>query len=86
LVISGAAPLSKKLSESFYNAHKKNIKQGYGLTETSPVTHLCLTEDIVLGSCGVLLPNMECKLISEDGQGKKKITFFRQIFFYFNFF
>jgi 4-coumarate--CoA ligase len=70
LLISGAAPLSKELSESFYEVHKVKIKQGYGLTETSPVTHLALNEDIVPGSCGVLLPNIECKLISEDGQGK----------------
>jgi acyl-coenzyme A synthetase/AMP-(fatty) acid ligase len=68
LLITGAAPLSKELSESFYDVHKIKIKQGYGLTETSPVTHLGITEDIVPGSCGVLLPNIECKLISEDGQ------------------
>ncbi|CAG8662257.1 10304_t:CDS:2, partial [Funneliformis mosseae] len=68
LIISGAAPLSKDLIESFYNVHKINIKQGYGLTETTPVTHLDLTTDIVYGSCGILVPNMECKLISEDGQ------------------
>ncbi|RIA84359.1 hypothetical protein C1645_879964 [Glomus cerebriforme] len=68
LVISGAAALSKELSESFYNVHKIKIKQGYGLTETSPVNHLCFTENIVPGSCGILLPNIECKLIDENGQ------------------
>ncbi|CAI2174496.1 11998_t:CDS:2, partial [Funneliformis geosporum] len=68
IIISGAAPLSKELSESFYNVHKIKIKQGYGLTETTPVINLSLTNDIVQGSCGILVPNMECKLISEDGQ------------------
>jgi len=68
LVLSGAAPLSKELSETFYKVHKIKNKQGYGLTETSPVTHLCTTDDIVPGSCGILLPNIECKLIDEDGQ------------------
>jgi len=67
-LISGAAPLSKELSESLYEIHKIKVKQGYGLTETSPVTHLGLSEDIIYGSCGILLPNIECKLISEDGQ------------------
>ena len=69
LLICGAAPLSANLCESFYNIHKIKIKQCYGYTEASPVTHLGFSEDIVPGSCGVLLPNIECKLISEDGQG-----------------
>ncbi|PKY14579.1 acetyl-CoA synthetase-like protein [Rhizophagus irregularis] len=68
LVISGAAPLSKELSESFYKEHKIKIKQGYGLTETSPVALLGYTNDSTPGCCGILLPNLECKLINEDGQ------------------
>jgi 4-coumarate--CoA ligase len=69
LVISGAAPLSKELSDSFYKEFKIKIKQGYGLTETSPVAILNFTHDVIPGSCGVLLPNIECKLIDENGQG-----------------
>ncbi|RIA89002.1 hypothetical protein C1645_851678 [Glomus cerebriforme] len=70
LVISGAAPLSKELSNEFvetYKAYGTSIKQGYGLTETSPVTHL-VRANFVNGSIGVLIPNMECKIISEDNQ------------------
>ncbi|KAH8792187.1 hypothetical protein F5882DRAFT_352779 [Hyaloscypha sp. PMI_1271] len=36
---SGAAPLTKDLVEAVYNRLKIPIKQGYGLSETSPTTH-----------------------------------------------
>jgi len=74
LVISGAAPLSRELSESFYKEHKIKIKQGYGLTETSPVVFLGFTDDVIPGSCGILLPNLECKLIdTENDEGNNDI-------------
>lgn len=36
---SGAAPLTKDLVESCYERLKVPVKQGYGLSETSPTTH-----------------------------------------------
>ena len=36
---SGAAPLTQELVETVYNRIKVPIKQGYGLSETSPTTH-----------------------------------------------
>lgn len=36
---SGAAPLSQELVETVHKRINVPIKQGYGLTETSPVTH-----------------------------------------------
>lgn len=35
----GAAPLTKELVDAAYNRLKIPIKQGYGLSETSPTTH-----------------------------------------------
>ncbi|CAI2172452.1 4263_t:CDS:10 [Funneliformis geosporum] len=68
LAISAAAPLSKELSNEFVKIHKIPIKQAYGLTETSPITHMAETDNIINGSIGILLPNMECKIVSENGQ------------------
>ena len=36
---SGAAPLTHELVEAVYSRLKVPIKQGYGLSETSPTTH-----------------------------------------------
>ena len=46
--------------------------QGYGLTETSPTTHLIQKPDGVrkIGSIGILLPNLEARLVVDgDGDG-----------------
>ncbi|KAH9006616.1 AMP binding protein [Lactarius hatsudake] len=73
LLSSGAAPLSAGVVDL---ARKKfssigatvDITQGYGLTETSPVTHLLPAKDGVrkVGSIGILLPNLEARLIASD--------------------
>jgi 4-coumarate--CoA ligase len=39
MINSGAAPLRKNLVDVVYKRLKIPIKQGYGLSETSPVTH-----------------------------------------------
>jgi len=40
---------------------------GYGLTETSPISHVLLPQDTErkVGSVGILLPNMEARLVNE---------------------
>jgi acyl-CoA synthetase (AMP-forming)/AMP-acid ligase II len=48
-----------------------NIRQGYGMTETSPVTHSSPAPPFKLkhGSVGVAAPNTECKIIDlESGE------------------
>jgi len=70
---SGAAPLS----DSVANACRAKLKsvgasvyinQGYGLTETSPTTHLLTVEESVYnsGSIGKLLCNLEARLVVDD--------------------
>jgi acyl-CoA synthetase (AMP-forming)/AMP-acid ligase II len=66
---SGAAPLTRELIESVYKRTGVRIKQGYGLSETSPATHLQRWEDWLsgVGSTGWMLPNMEMKFCAVPG-------------------
>ncbi|HEX8922535.1 MAG TPA: AMP-binding protein, partial [Pyrinomonadaceae bacterium] len=65
LIMSGAAPLGENLSSACCERLSCVIKQGYGLTETSPVTHMCSENpaEIKNGSIGQPIPNTECKII-----------------------
>lgn len=64
----GAAPLTHELVEAVYRRLKIPIKQGYGLSETSPTTHTQRWEDWDknIGSVGLLLPNMTAKYMSPE--------------------
>ncbi|KAJ5614148.1 hypothetical protein N7528_007802 [Penicillium herquei] len=75
---SGAAPLTQELVESVYSRIKVGIKQGYGLSETSPTTHSQRWEDWRehIGSVGRMMPNMEAKYMTmpEDGSESKEVA------------
>ena len=40
---SGAAPLTREIVDALYKRLKVPVKQGYGLSETSPTTHTQVT-------------------------------------------
>ena len=65
---SGAAPLTHELVNAVYKRIKVPVKQGYGLSETSPTTHTQPSEDWdkTIGSVGRLLPNQTAKYMSPD--------------------
>ncbi|RUP52394.1 hypothetical protein BC936DRAFT_144630 [Jimgerdemannia flammicorona] len=65
---SGAAPLSAELSQDLTTRLGSRIKQGYGMTESSPVSHIVPTENIIEGSVGLLMPSMEAKIVDKDGK------------------
>lgn len=66
----GAAPLTEELVNSVYSRIKVPVKQGYGLSETSPVTHTQTWDSWrdKIGAVGPLLPNQEIKYLSLDGK------------------
>ncbi|HYJ45128.1 MAG TPA: 4-coumarate--CoA ligase family protein [Pyrinomonadaceae bacterium] len=71
LIMSGAAPLGADLSAACCARLGCIIKQGYGLTETSPVSHMCpeKPEEIKPGSVGPVVSNTECKIVDlETGE------------------
>ncbi len=65
LIMSGAAPLSGDVARACAERLSCLIKQGYGLTETSPVTHLNPDDpaQIKQGSIGPCVSNTECKVV-----------------------
>jgi acyl-coenzyme A synthetase/AMP-(fatty) acid ligase len=75
---SAAAPLSRELVVSVWDRLKVGVKQGYGLSETSPGTMMQLNEEWwkYQGSVGRLLANMEAKIVDEDGKelGYNKVS------------
>lgn len=66
---SGAAPLTNELLELFWSRLKLPVKQGYGLSETAPVTHVQMPDEWAkfMGSVGKLVPNMESKIVDLEG-------------------
>ncbi|TRY61085.1 hypothetical protein TCAL_11080 [Tigriopus californicus] len=63
-VFVGAAPLGKALIDRFLKkAPQVKIREGFGMTELSPVGTITPNKSIVEGSCGLLMPNTEMKIV-----------------------
>ena len=67
-IFSGAAPLDANLAGAVAKRLDTNVRQGYGMTELSPVSHVIpmARADISLNSIGLALPNLESKLIDPE--------------------
>ena len=61
---SGAAPLDADTAQAASARIGCRLSQGYGLTETSPVSHIVADDETpVPGSVGSTVPNTECKIV-----------------------
>ena len=69
VVFSGAAPLDAKLATAVADRLACVVAQGYGMTETSPVTHVIDWRDpgIDRSSIGRPVPGTEARVVSPDG-------------------
>ncbi|MCA1604988.1 MAG: AMP-binding protein, partial [Acidobacteria bacterium] len=64
MILSGAAPLGRELQETVEKRLDCRVTQGYGLTETGPVTNAVpLDWDPKSGSAGPLVPNTAAKIV-----------------------
>ena len=68
VIMSGAAPLGHEVQEAAQERVGCVVMQGYGLTETSPVTHMNPDEKDKgrAGSIGFLIPNTEAKYVDPE--------------------
>ncbi|MBN9606488.1 MAG: AMP-binding protein [Actinomycetales bacterium] len=67
-VFSGAAPLDAGLAAAVETRLGTRVRQGYGMTEASPVTHVLPLEQgpISTGSIGVPVPNTEVRIVDPE--------------------
>lgn len=67
-VFSGAAPLDGETADVVARRLHSRVIQGYGMSELSPISHATPTDrhGIPVSSIGVVLPNMQAKLVDID--------------------
>jgi long-chain acyl-CoA synthetase len=62
--VSGSAPLPVEVQERFERLTGGKICEGFGLTETSPVTHINPLQGLRKnGTIGVPIPNTDCRIV-----------------------
>ncbi len=81
-VVSGGEPLPDAVFEGFRDRFGVTLNEGYGLTETSPVTNWCRPDEWRRGSVGRALPQIDQRIVDptsghllgpgEDGEVRMK--------------
>jgi long-chain acyl-CoA synthetase len=65
--ISGAAPLPAEVQQAFESVTGARLVEGYGLTETSPVTHCNpIYGERRTGSIGLPIPSTEARIVDPE--------------------
>ncbi len=71
IVLVGAAPASKDVIIGF-RTWGLNVRQGYGLTETSPIVSFETDNMKKAGSIGVSLPDVDVEIDNPDENGLRR--------------
>ncbi len=66
-VVSGGEPLSQAVFDKFQERFNLTIREGYGLTETSPVISWGTPDHWRPKSVGKLLPSAKARILDDDG-------------------
>jgi long-chain acyl-CoA synthetase len=65
--LSGAAPLPVAVAEKFESITGSRVVEGYGLTETSPITHANpIYGRRKFGTIGMPIPDTDCRIVDLD--------------------
>jgi long-chain acyl-CoA synthetase len=67
IAISGGEPLADRVREGFESRFGVTLRQGYGLTETSPVVSACTPRDYKPGTVGKPIRHVEIRIVGADG-------------------
>ncbi len=67
LALTGGEPLPDSVRVGFLERFGLALRQGYGLTETSPVVAACWAEADRVGTVGRPVRNVEIRIAAEDG-------------------
>ena len=65
-IVSGAAPLGEDLQRTTAERLGCRLVQGYGMTESSPVTHVGVGETDLPGAIGPAIPGTECRIVAVE--------------------
>src|SRR5262245_55279732 len=69
MINSGAAPLRADVQQALHKRLGCVVKQGYGLTETTPVTHMNPDDKVRFGAAGMAIRSTECRIVdTADGK------------------
>ncbi len=68
LAISGGEPLADSVRSAFAERYGVELRQGYGLTETSPVVSACSLAASKVGTVGRPLRNVRVRIVDADGR------------------
>lgn len=67
LAVTGGEPVPLDVIKSFQETFNLPLIEGYGLTECSPIVSVNSIDDYKFGTAGKPLPNLEVKVVDEDG-------------------
>jgi long-chain acyl-CoA synthetase len=65
--VSGGEPLPNAVFEGFLAKYGVRLNEGYGLTETSPVTNWCRPDEYRPRTVGKALPEIDQRIVGPDG-------------------
>jgi len=65
--VCGGEPLSERIRRGFEERFEVQLREGYGLTETSPILTACAIDENKPGTVGRPIRNVDIRIVGSDG-------------------